>query len=95
MSSLCSADCENCNFKNGCKGCSETDGCPFGEKCIAAQYFKAGGIEEYHRFKNQLKDEINNLLTFMELPETDELFELKGEFVNLEYEMLNGKKKSF
>ena len=42
--------------------------------------------------KEKLKNEINELLTVLELPNADDFFELKGEFVNLEYTLPNGKK---
>ena len=95
MSSLCNAECENCFFKEGCRGCEETCGSPFGGKCIAAEYIKVGGIEKYHQFKEKLRNEINSLLSYLGIPEANELHELKGEYVNLEYTLSNGEKVKF
>ncbi len=95
MSSLCGADCEKCAFKDNCKGCEETDASPFGGRCIAAQYIKTGGRECYNEFKNKLREEINSLLRSEGIGETDELFELSGEFVNLEYTLPGGEKVKF
>ena len=45
MSSLCGADCENCEYgKNkNCMGCENTNGCPFGRQCFIAKYILTGG----------------------------------------------------
>ena len=47
MSSLCNANCNDCNFKENCCGCTKTNGSPFGGRCIAAEYIKVGGIQKY------------------------------------------------
>lgn len=49
MKSICGADCENCGYgKNlGCKGCENTNGCPFGKQCFIASYIKLSGTENY------------------------------------------------
>ena len=46
MSSLCGAQCEGCQFglNSNCKGCSETNGCPFGKQCFVAKYILTGGM---------------------------------------------------
>ena len=38
MTGLCGADCTNCKWSAGCKGCRATCGKPFGGGCIAAEY---------------------------------------------------------
>lgn len=93
--SLCGADCSACPKKEACKGCAETNGCPFGGRCIAASYIKAGGTEQYQAFKQTLLQEINTLLRTLEIPEADALYELCGADVNLAYPLPNGEKVCF
>ena len=88
----CGADCGKCQFKGTCKGCRETGGSPFGGRCVAAEYVKAGGLAAYKAFKKSLTDEINALLTAEGVPVTDKLYELVGGQVNLEYAMPSGEK---
>lgn len=95
MSSLCGAKCAGCPFAENCRGCSETGGRPFGGSCVAAEYIKIGGKESYDRFKSVLLTEINALLASLEISPIDELFELAGEFVNLEYRLPGGEKVKF
>ena len=63
MSSICGADCSNCeNGKNGvCKGCSETQGCPFGKQCFIAKYILVGGKEKFEIFKRNQGNPFTNL----------------------------------
>lgn len=91
MKSLCGADCDNCEYgkNNGCKGCVETQGCPFGTQCFVAKYILTGGKESYEQFKNQLIDEINEI-DIPGMPKIDTLTPLNGSFVNLSYPMPNG-----
>lgn len=91
MSSLCGAKCEACNLADSCEGCAATCGKPFGGSCIAAEYIKLGGKEKYLEFKENLKDEINLLLDTLNIPRTENLFELSGAFVNLAYPIPSGK----
>ena len=92
MNNYCGADCESCPSKAGCKGCRETCGSPFGGRCVAAEYIKAGGLDAYRQFKQKLTDEVNALLAANGLSGTDGLFELAGAYVNLEYPMPSGEK---
>lgn len=91
----CGADCENCPSKERCKGCLETCGSPFGGRCVAAEYIRAGGLAAYREFRKQLTDEINALLAAEGIPPTDGLYELVGEYVNLEYTIPNGERAKF
>ena len=95
MKTYCGADCTGCRFEENCKGCCETCGSPFGGKCIAAEYIKSNGIEAYKEFKKSLMNEINALLSTEGIPATENLFELIGSFVNLEYTLPNGGKTKF
>lgn len=96
MESICKADCENCGYgkQNGCKGCSNTKGCPFGKQCFIAKYILTGGKENYELFKKQLIDEINSL-HIEGMPQINELIALNGAFVNLEYHLPNGEKVKY
>lgn len=89
--SICGADCDNCGYgkNNGCMGCTESKGCPFGKKCFIAQYINTGGIDSYNLFKKKLIEEFN-ALNIPGMPEINELFPLNGAFVNLAYPMPSG-----
>jgi len=92
---LCGADCSQCPFKCECNGCKKTCGSPFGGKCIAAEYIKVGGKENYEAFKKSMTDEVNELLDTLGIPHTPTLFELKGGYVNLPYPLPNGNAVQF
>ena len=96
MKSICGADCNNCGFgkNNNCKGCSETNGCPFGKQCFIAKYILTGGKENYEAFKGQLIKEINNL-NIPGMPQINELNPLNGAFVNLYFFLPNGQNIQF
>ena len=90
MESICGANCEECAlYKNKCKGCKATDGCPFGEKCWIANYIEVGGKESFESLKKELINEFNSL-NIDGMPEIEELYPLHGEFVNMEYPLPNG-----
>ena len=78
MSSICGANCSECNFKSECAGCEKTCGKPFGGRCVAAEYIKVGGIDNYNTFKEGLLSEINGLLKAEGLPTAERLYELAG-----------------
>ena len=90
MKSICGINCDECKLKDECKGCGATCGSPFGGRCIAAEYIKAGGRAAYDEFKAKLLDEINAALTDEGLPTADALYELSGETVNLPYLLPSG-----
>ena len=96
MSAICGANCSNCGYgkNNHCKGCSETNGCPFGKQCFVAKYILTSGKENYEAFKKQLIEEINSL-EIAGMPKINELNPLNGSFVNLTYILPNGKKVQF
>lgn len=95
MNTYCGAMCDSCSFSGKCKGCVSTCGSPFGGRCPAAEYIKVGGMAAYEEFKEKLKTEINALLAVEGLPAAEKLFELVGEYVNLEYLLPNGEKVKF
>jgi len=91
MESICGADCNSCGYgkNNNCKGCSESNGCPFGKQCFIAKYIKTGGIENYNVFKKQIIDEFNSL-NVPGMPKINELYPLNGAYVNLSYPLPSG-----
>ena len=88
----CGASCEKCPSREDCRGCLSTCGSPFGGRCVAAEYIKAGGMDAYLQFKQTLTDEVNVLLAGLQVGAIDGLFELVGRFVNLEYVLPNGER---
>ena len=94
MGSICGAECNGCKYgeNNGCKGCMQTQGCPFGKQCFIAKYILTGGKEKYEEFKTKLTDEINDL-NIPGMPRINELYPLNGAFVNLKYTMPSGKEE--
>lgn len=89
--SLCGANCLECPSFDDCKGCSETNGCPYGKQCNIAKYILVGGKENYLLFKQKLIDEINSL-DIDGMDKVVELYPLVGSFINLEYELPNKEK---
>ena len=96
MESICGADCSNCGYgiNNNCKGCKNTNGCPFGKQCFIASYILTGEKENYEIFKKQLIEEFNSL-NIPGMPKITELFALNGSFVNIEYTLPNGENVKF
>ena len=96
MEGICGALCTGCElFESGkCKGCKNTNGCPFGKKCWIAKYIEVGGKENFDILKKQLIDEFNSL-NIEEMPKVSELYPLHGSFVNLEYTLPNGLKAKY
>lgn len=94
MLSICESDCcGKCGRKEECGGCIQTDGRPFGGRCIAAESLKQGGTEMFHDFKKKLIEEINALdIKHLQI---DDLNLLNGAYVNLEYLLPNGRSVKF
>lgn len=87
--SLCGANCAECPSAKECKGCAETNGCPYGKQCFIANYILVGGEKSYRDFKNGLIKEIN-ALNIDGMEKVAELYPLVGNFVNLEYPLPSG-----
>lgn len=94
METICGADCSNCGRKEQCKGCKDTNGCPFGKQCFIAQYINIGGMEAVQEFKYKLIDEFNEL-NIPGMPKVNELYALLGSYVNLEYTLPSGESIKF
>ncbi len=95
MNTICGANCENCSFKSGCAGCEASCGRPFGGPCVAAEYIRLGGRENYAEFKRKLLDEVNALLGANGIPNASQLYELPGSYVNLPYPLPSGENVRF
>lgn len=87
--SICGANCAECPSQNACKGCAETNGCPFEKQCFIAKYILTCGKDNYSAFKQGLIDEINNL-NIDGMEKVNELYPLVGNFINSEYPLPNG-----
>ena len=95
MKTICGANCEECSlYNNSCKGCINTNACPFGKKCWIAKYIEVGEQENFDKLKKDIIDEFNSL-NIIGMPKVDELYPLQGSYVNLEYELPNKNKIKF
>lgn len=91
MNTICGVSCRECNMKDYCKGCTETNGHPFGGECVIAECYKKGGETYFITYKEQLLKEFNHLGISGMRTVTD-LCPLSGAYVNLEYTLPNGSK---
>lgn len=94
MKSICGIDCTKCDFNKTCKGCAESNGCPFGKECFIANYIKSGGMEKYLEYKQKLIEEFN-ALCIPGMTKINELYALCGSYVNLEYPLPSGQTAKF
>ena len=96
MESICGATCNGCEYgkNNNCRGCKNTNGCPFGKQCFIAKYILTSGKEHYNLFKEKLIEEINEL-NIPGMPKINDLNALNGSFVNLSYPLPNGHNVQF
>lgn len=94
MLGICGANCKECEYgkHNECKGCINTNGCPFGKKCLIASYLLTGNQKYYEHFKQELIQEINEL-HIPGIKKVKDLFPLVGKVVNLAYPLPNGSKQ--
>ena len=96
MKAICGLNCNECELlmSKKCKGCKETNGCPFGKKCFIANYISIGGKDSFEKLKDKLVDEFNSL-NVEGMKKIDKLYPLNGAFVNLEYTLPNKEKVKF
>lgn len=101
MKSLCGLDCSECGLRNECSGCAETNGRPFGGKCIIAECCENSSCSNYGKaFKTacKLKEQLIaefNALGIEDMEKVTGLNALKGSFVNLEYTLPGGERIKF
>lgn len=79
--SLCGADCANCPMHVTCNGCRESNGHPFGEKCMVAQSCERGE-DTLCQLKRNLIDAFN-ALHITDMPQVTDLYALRGAFINM------------
>ncbi len=97
--SICGLNCENCELRESCGGCGETNGHPFGDECVIALCC-AGKNQSYCRecpvcsLKSEIIAEFN-ALGIEDMPEVTDLNSLKGSYINLEYTLPGGQKIKF
>lgn len=89
--SICGAECAVCEMRENCKGCAETNGCPFGTACFIAELFRKGGKEGFQSLKRTLIEEFNSL-GIPGLPRVESLNALQGSYVNLAYPLPGGER---
>ena len=87
MKGICGANCDGCELlkENKCKGCNSS------KKCWVKSYIEIGGNDKFNEFKKQIIKEMNSL-NIEGMPKVEELYQLHGSFVNLEYPLPSGKK---
>ncbi len=93
MKTFCGVDCTECELYGTCNGCSETDGQPFGEKCMVAEYCRKGNTA-FCELKAKLIEAFNGI-DIQDMEKVTDLHPLKGSFINLEYSLPGGKNVKF
>ena len=95
MKAICGLNCSEYGYKE-CKGCSETDGRPFGGSCMIALCCKEKGCENCGKsfeasckMKEELINEFNDL-GIEDMQEVKELYALHGGYINLQYTLPGG-----
>lgn len=91
--SLCGADCAACSMHNVCNGCCESNGHPFGEKCMVAAC-----CERSENALCQLKQHLItafNALHIDGMPQVTELYALRGAFINMPFMLPCGEQVKF
>ena len=96
MVSYCGLDCDKCEWKANCKGCTETEGKPFGggicpiaECCSRNEQHSCSDCGGICALKNRLIDEFNSL-QIEGMPKIEQLYALAGSIVNLAYPLPGG-----
>lgn len=94
--SICGIDCSECELKNNCEGCVETNGRPFQGGCIIAACCQDKGhvycdkCEDMPcKLKARLIEEFN-ALGIEDMEEVTELNALRGSYINLAYRFPGG-----
>lgn len=92
--SICGADCTKCGDYGKCRGCTETNGKPFGGACIVASFYCQTGESAFCEFKAKLIDAFNTL-GIEDMEKVTDLNALHGAFINLEYTLPGGQTVKF
>ena len=94
---ICGLDCDECEGKATCPGCSEAAGVPHGGSCVLASCRQGEGRcrtdgscwQGECRLKQQLLGEYN-ALGIPDMPTVTELYALPGSYINLTYTLPSG-----
>lgn len=99
--SICGLDCSQCGFRDACKGCTETDGKPFGGDCMIAvccREKKCQNCGKSFVLPCRLKEELIaefNALGIEDMEEVTKLYALWGAYINLQYTLPGGQTIKF
>lgn len=93
--SICGADCAQCPSREGCGGCRETGGRPFGRDCPVAVCCRDEGHAQCSQCGGTCKLKAPliaafNALGIPDMPEVTDLNVLAGSYINLAYPLPNG-----
>lgn len=91
--SLCGADCANCPLQSTCNGCRESNGHPFGEKCMVAACYEHGN-SALCQLKQKLVAAFNTL-QIADMPQVTDLYALRGAFINMPFTLPGGEQVKF
>ncbi len=101
MKTICGLDCSECELRDNCKGCTETNGRPIGGSCMIAVCCENKGCKNCGRafetpcgLKDQLIAEFNDL-GIEDMEEVTNLYALHGSYINLQYTLPGGQKIKF
>ena len=101
MTSVCGLDCGQCQMKDTCAGCAETEGrpfkgagqCPLFACCLDKSQDSCGQCGACE-MKERLISEFN-ALGIQDMPKVTDLNTLPGSYVNLEYVLPSGQAVKF
>ena len=91
--SICGADCKSCPMSATCNGCRESNGHPFGEKCMVATCCEQGDGALC-----ELKESLIaafNALQITDMPQVTDLYALRGTFINIPFTLPGGTQVKF
>ena len=86
--SICGADCQGCPMSADCSGCRESNGHPFGEKCMVASCCERGE-GALCKLKEPLLAAFNGL-QIPDMPQVTDLYALRGAFINMPFSLPSG-----
>ncbi len=101
---ICGLDCDECPMRDGCPGCTETNGHPFGGSCILGECCKMGACPNCgHAYENGRQDcELIqtlvaefNALGIPDMEPVTTLNALHGAYINLAYKLPGGQEIRF
>lgn len=89
--SICGLDCDKCELRGSCGGCTATEGRPFGGDCVIAECSKRDGCGSCHAMcggdcsaMQRVLDEVN-ALGIAGMARLTALNAVRGAYMNCEY----------